>query len=193
MYSFVKSSMISVAAIIAAVGIANATDLPSKRGFSFFPAPPKPVVEQPYDWSGFYIGGNGELSIPNTTNDNTVYGGLAGVNAGYNYQMDHYVFGVEGSTAYGKINQFNQPNAWLSSVDGVAGYAFDKVLPYVKAGPSYYSNWNNNVSWNVGAGVKFGLTKNVDVFSEYDYYNLGKSNGNKLNTSLVKLGAEYKF
>src|SRR5215510_14930074 len=73
---------------------ANAADMAVK-------APPIP--EPPYNWSGGYVGANfggawtnGNLNIPN----NNFYGGLtefiAGVQAGYNVQAGHFLFGVEG-------------------------------------------------------------------------------------------------
>src|SRR5262249_54549128 len=73
---------------------ANAADMPVKA-----PILPEP----PYNWSGGYVGANfgaawtnGNLNIPN----NNFYGGLtefiAGVEAGYNVQFGHLLFGVEG-------------------------------------------------------------------------------------------------
>ncbi|WFU75540.1 hypothetical protein [Bradyrhizobium sp. CB2312] len=63
-------------------------------------APPIPAPL--YNWNGFYVGANaggawtnGSLSIPS----NNLYGGatgfIAGVQAGYNFQAGHFLFGVE--------------------------------------------------------------------------------------------------
>ena len=85
----------SVALFVICVSVtARAADTPVKAP----PAPPPP-----YNWSGFYLGANlggawtnGSLSIPG----NNLYGGLTefigGVQLGYNIQLSHFVFGVEG-------------------------------------------------------------------------------------------------
>jgi outer membrane immunogenic protein len=62
-----------------------------------------------YSWTGFYIGGHvgmsaGQMRVatvePTTEGMDTVYGGfaqiLAGVHAGYNYQVNNFVLGLEG-------------------------------------------------------------------------------------------------
>src|SRR6516225_11421437 len=66
-------------------------------------APPPTVSVAPYNWSGLYVGvnfggawTNGSLNIPG----NNFYGGLTefigGIQAGYNIQSGHLLFGVEG-------------------------------------------------------------------------------------------------
>ena len=188
--NFIKNSLMSMVALVALTSVAVATDLPTKKG----PPPAPTAIYTPYDWSGPYLGLNAGVTIPNSLHNSVdAYGGLAGIDAGYNYQYNHYVLGVQGNVDYTKINQFNQPNAVLTSADLLAGYSFDRFLPYVKGGAAYYSQWNNNVGWNLGAGLKYALTYNIGLFSEYDYYNLGVFNGNKLNTSVVRTGFEYKF
>ena len=188
MYSFVKSTMISMAAMLAVIGVASAADLPTKKG-----APPAPTAVAPFNWSGLYAGINAGITAPNSSLNNSVYGGLIGVDAGYNYQYGPYVLGVEASSSYAKIKQFNQPTVALTDADLVAGYSLGGLLPYVKGGAAYATDWNNRLGWNLGAGVKYAVSYNVDVFGEYDYYDLGKNGGNKLTTSVVKAGVEYKF
>src|SRR5262245_24007705 len=79
-------------------GSALASDLPVKA-----PVYRAPIAAPPYDWSGFYVGANlgggwsnGSLNIAG----NNLHGGLsefiAGVQAGYNFQAGHFLFGVEG-------------------------------------------------------------------------------------------------
>ena len=89
-------------ASIAVVGLlgasALASDLPIKA-----PVYKAPIAAPSYNWSGFYVGANfgggwtnGSLNIPG----NNLYGGLTefigGVQAGYNFQAGHFLFGVEG-------------------------------------------------------------------------------------------------
>ena len=79
-------------------GSALASDLPTKA-----PVYTAPIAPPPYNWSGLYVGANfgggwsnGSLNIPG----NNLYGGLSefigGVQAGYNFQAGHFLFGVEG-------------------------------------------------------------------------------------------------
>src|SRR5262245_42493412 len=93
----VKSFLLGSVAL-AAIGmtlVAQAADMPTK-------APPA-RIEQPYTWSGVYVGANFggswtncKLNIPN----NSFYGGLTefigGVQTGYNFQAGHLLLGVEG-------------------------------------------------------------------------------------------------
>jgi len=79
-------------------GSAFASGLPTKA-----PVYTVPMAPPPYNWSGLYVGANfgggwsnGSLNIPG----NNLYGGLSefigGVQAGYNFQADHVLLGVEG-------------------------------------------------------------------------------------------------
>jgi hypothetical protein len=90
-----KSSFVGSIALLAICEsiTARAADLPLK-------APPAPLPL--YNWTGFYLGANlggawtnGNMNIPG----NNLYGGLSefigGVQAGYNFQAGHLLFGVE--------------------------------------------------------------------------------------------------
>ena len=90
-----KNSFLGIVAlfVISVSVTARAADMPVK-------APP---AEPPYNWSGLYFGANfggawtsGSLNVPG----NNFYGGLTefigGVQAGYNFQVGHLLFGVEG-------------------------------------------------------------------------------------------------
>jgi opacity protein-like surface antigen len=123
------------------VGVtAHAADLPVKA-----PPPPPPS----YNWSGFYLGANlggawtsGSLNIPG----NNLYGGLTefigGVQAGYNFQFGHFLFGVEGdfdgatfahpalpTPTLGSVSQ-----NWIGTVAGRIGLVQDNWLLYGKFG-----------------------------------------------------------
>jgi opacity protein-like surface antigen len=112
-------------------------------------APPLPTEPLPYNWSGLYMGvnfggawTNGSLNIP----DNNFYGGLTefigGVQAGYNIQSGHLLFGVEGqfdgatfdypallAPTLGSVSQH-----WIGTVAGRAGFVDDLWLVYGKLG-----------------------------------------------------------
>lgn len=172
---------------------ATAADIPMK-------ALPVAVPAAPYNWSGFYAGGNfggawtnGSLNIPN----NNFYGGLTefigGVQAGYNFQFGHLLLGVEGDFDGAT---FSHPTAstptlgsvsqnWIGTVAGRVGLVEDRWLIYGKAGGGWvHSNailnlpgvsWtgsNTSSGWLVGAGLEYGYKSHWTVRLEYDYLSL---------------------
>ncbi len=88
----------------ALIGGAAAADMPIKA-----PVYKAPVVAPPYNWSGFYIGLNAGYSWGHQDNDLVVAatgatifsnsdkldGFIGGGQIGYNWQSDHWVFGLE--------------------------------------------------------------------------------------------------
>jgi opacity protein-like surface antigen len=115
--------------LLSMVASANAADMAVK-------VPPPPPMPTPYNWEGLYVGANfggawtqGHLNVPG---DN-FYAGLtefiAGVQAGYNVQLNHLLFGIEGTfdgatfahptlptPTLGSVSQH-----WLATVAGRAG------------------------------------------------------------------------
>jgi outer membrane immunogenic protein len=86
---------------VTAVTSVFAADMPTK-------APKAPLVI-PYSWTGFYVGANvgytwgpwdasasQVIFDPSTVHDPKVNGWLGGLQAGYNWQRDRWVLGVEG-------------------------------------------------------------------------------------------------
>jgi opacity protein-like surface antigen len=135
-------------ASIAAVGLfgasALASDLPTKA-----PVNKTPIAAPTYNWSGFYVGANfgggwtnGSLNIPG----NNLYGGLTefigGIQAGYNFQAGHLLFGVEGDVDWASFNHPTLPvptlgsvnQHWISTVAGRVGLVNDRWLVFAKLG-----------------------------------------------------------
>lgn len=86
--------------------------------------------------------------------ETTARGGLAGVQAGYNWQRDDWVFGLEAELGYLDLHGKRfQPGLdpdgkpydaaghvdanWYAGLVGRLGYAFDRTLVYAKAGAVY--------------------------------------------------------
>jgi opacity protein-like surface antigen len=205
-----------------AIGVsvaANGADMPVKA----LPAPPPP-----YNWSGFYLGANlggawtsGSLNIP----DNNLYGGLTefigGVQAGYNFQAGHLLFGVEGdfdgatfghpaltTPTLGSVSQ-----NWIGTVAGRVGLVEDNWLLYGKFGGGWVQSsaslnfpgvtWqgsNTSPGWLAGVGVEYGFKPHWTIKLEYDQIALANWTSAtvppiQLNRDLqmVKFGANYKF
>ncbi|WEK48688.1 MAG: porin family protein [Candidatus Kaistia colombiensis] len=114
---------------------------------------------------------------------------------------------------------------WFGTIRGRVGYAWDNVLFYGTGGAAYgnvksnfslgddggiyasSSDSNTRWGWTLGAGVEYGITKNITFKTEYLYVDLGKTNfdgfsgfedrdGNtevKTNFHTLKAGLNYKF
>jgi outer membrane immunogenic protein len=213
--------------VVAFVGVtalsfaANAADLSIRR--PFYKAP-EPIVVAAYSWTGCYIGGHlgGGWQVTDWTNtvNSTAFGDLApgqgyrqtdgafigGGQLGCNYQVDHWVFGVEGTfagatikddvnnTAFGIADDvFTTKIDSLATATGRVGYAWDNWLVYAKGGYASGdvkfsvsdtigaavgagSSSNWQNGWTVGGGVEYGVTPNWIVGVEYDHMDLLSKN-----------------
>jgi outer membrane immunogenic protein len=151
---------IVTAALMTAVSIsAHAADLPVKA-----PTYKAPVAAI-YDWTGFYVGVNAGLGVGrdlttiNTPATNftesshqSPFGALGGVQAGYNWQAAHWVFGVEADFQGADLHDnytcvssciparsitFDQRIDWFGTARARLGYASGPVLTYVTGGFAY--------------------------------------------------------
>ena len=139
------------------INMASAADLPA-RAPTYSKAPA--IVDAAYDWSGFYVGinGGGATSRFDWNADgfgdegsHNATGGTVGGQVGYRWQMSSLVFGLE---AQGNWSDFKGSSTSLlfpgqtntSKIDsfglftGQIGYAWDRVLVYVKGGAAVTDN-----------------------------------------------------
>jgi outer membrane immunogenic protein len=182
-----KSIALAAAVWLAALGAAQAADLPSSE-------PPPPVQPLPavqpvaYNWTGFYIGGElgggwheqqttlgaGSPQFPsgsvlNPTNGSGFIGG--GV-VGYNYQINQFVFGVEGAflgTSQTGSETTLSPGGsgftantsstlhWVTTATGRIGYAWGPALLFAKGGWAWAHTTSSGVTDNA-AGVAVSTT-----------------------------------
>ena len=165
----------------------------------------------PYDWSGVYIGGqigyafgNADHTFSNATpSDNSKPDGvLGGVHAGYLFQQDMIVFGIEADlegtgvkgtfqNATGGTSSGSTDIDLQGSVRARLGYAMDRVLPYITGGIAIadvdyrggpvggpccgYSK--TAVGWTIGSGVQYAFTDMISGRIEYRYTDFGKKSG----------------
>jgi opacity protein-like surface antigen len=214
-------------ASIAVIGLfgapALAADLPVKA-----PANNAPILAPSYNWSGFYVGANfggawtnGILNIP----ANNLYDGITefigGVEAGYNFQAGHLLFGVEGDFDGAAFDHPSLPVAtlgsvsqrWISTVAGRFGVVNDRWLVFGKLGGGWVQSnavlnvpapgWNGSSTdggWLFGGGIEYGFKADWTVKLEYDY--LTQSNWTSTtvpavqlsrDVQMIKAGVNYKF
>ena len=186
-----KMFLAGIAAAGLLSGSAFASDLPAKA-----PAYKAPIAAPPYNWSGFYVGANlgggwssGSLNIPG----NNLYGGLTefigGVQAGYNFQAGHLLFGVEGdfggatfghpalpTPTLGSVSQ-----TWIGTVAGRVGLVEDRWLVYGKFGGGWVQNNASlnfpGVTWQ-GSNTSSGWLAGVGASTASN--DTGRSNSNTI-------------
>lgn len=209
--------LIVVYAAIAALGFAaaaNAADMAVKA--PIYKAP----VAAPINWTGFYIGGNVGAAWSHLTNTDVGLGGVAfaaagtagqdfsvdktgflgGGQLGYNYQMNQWVFGIEGDIGWMGINSsvldpgtasnttVGINSGWYGDVTGRLGFAFDRALVYAKGGWAFYngkesfsttagftvgSGLSTFSGWTLGAGLEYMFAPNWSGKIEYQHFDFG--------------------
>jgi len=216
-----KHLLAALMATTALAGTAVAADLPSR---AYAPAVVAPIA---YTWSGLYVGINAGYGWGDTKRRfdtaghynllagdgfrRDVDGWLVGGHLGYNFQINNFVLGLEGSIAWSDIDKRNAVSPyfpatdrwtskvnWLASITPRVGVAFDRALIYVKGGVAFgevsdrvndgvdfVSAKNTRTGWTLGAGVEYAITNNVVFGVEYNYYDLGKYRVNKASTDIA--------
>lgn len=200
------------AGLIAAVAATLWASAPAQAA-DILPGAPVPTPFA-YRWSGIYVGGNLGYQWGTVTN----FGGLSpsgfvgGIQAGYNWQFDQFVVGVEtdlqlsGADATVGVAKFSQ--SWFGTTRARAGYAMSNILFYLTAGLVYgggrfeiagLSESQTHTGWTVGAGIEVGLTPQWSARAEYLYMDLGDYNyvltgtSSGLESSLLRMGVNYHF
>jgi len=208
--SFVKFTLVAAALVLAPV-VAQAADPggpPSYRA---------PVVPY-YDWNGFYVGAHVAAGWSSAENSDVVF--LGGGQAGYNYQVGQWVFGVEGELAGtsegGSVSFMGLRTEW--SVDWVAtlaarvGWVVDpRWLVYGKFGAAWshastettfmgvpvpgMSLDKTSSGWVLGFGSEYALRDNWTAKFEYDMFggNDFPSGVSDDKTHVFKAGLNYRF
>jgi outer membrane immunogenic protein len=187
---------------------ADAADLPRR-----FDSVPQRAFAPVYNWTGFYIGINGGGAWGDSRWDSVgtfdVSGAMIGGTVGYNWQVQQFVFGLEGDLDWTNIDGTSTAacvagcrtsNSWLATVRGRIGYAFDRFLPYITGGlaagnieagqPGFVGGKDTNAGWTVGGGLEFVIAGRWTAKAEYLYVDLGSFNcgfacGNGINPDNV--------
>lgn len=167
-------------------------------------------------YAGIYLGGGlnvfkNDLGEGSLRNNSVKLGGYAG----WNFQNDNIVYGVEGDAGYNIVNkkddELNIKSGFDGSLRARLGYDMGAVMPYVTAGiagrqVSFSADEDSNkkfrVGWTAGVGAETMLTQNISARLEYRYADFGKKDvtfGNivapavKLQSHDIRVGVGYKF
>jgi outer membrane immunogenic protein len=177
--------------------------------YSKAPAPPV------YDWNGFYVGvfgggGYGNHNVNNQTGQSGTFtdftanyssqGGVAGGEAGYNWQSGSYVVGLEGDLfwsgmkgsdtiafaqgAFPGVTGVDADNLrWGGTVRARVGYTIDRWMLFFTGGYAFGDIDHTNTAATIdkftvhangltgGGGIAYAITNNVIGKFEYRYTN----------------------
>lgn len=197
---------------------------------------PAPVIMAPsFTWNGAYIGGQIGYGWGKSAHDFSDFGVdlkpdgfLGGLYAGYNFDVgNNVILGIDADATYNNLKDSGRFDLgdqdfvdaetrlrWSGAVRARAGYAFDRVLPYIAGGVAFgnirhtlsdgvdsISESKTHTGWTLGAGVDYAATDNVILRLEYRYtdygnkdFDVGLSGYNvDLKTHDIRLGVAYKF
>ncbi len=201
-----KKFVVASLAAVALAAPAFAADMPVKAAVKAAPI---------YNWNGFYVGAAGGWGWGRTNHTDLVTppfdrgpwnidGGILGGTIGYNWQMNQWVFGLEGDGSWAHIHKdflgvfcstglcFTDIRA-LGTLRARAGIAMNNWLFYatggaavadVRAGiygcdPISCISDTTRWGWTGGTGVEWGFAPQWSAKLEYLYVDLG----NKVNYS----------
>ena len=164
------------------------------------------IVAPPvHDWSGLYVGGfvgYGDLASNGffATSLDLGFDGawpLVGGRVGWNWQADHFVFGVEGDGSFFnsrgdnlREETYTAETEFLGSLRGRVGWADDNVLFYATGGAAYVhadvrtslggqdpdqqgnEDRKDNSGWGAvaGAGIEWAVSPNLSLTTEGLFY-----------------------
>jgi outer membrane immunogenic protein len=204
-----KASVSAIAILFAASSGTLAADLSRPAPVPYKAPPPMPA----FSWTGFYIGANiGGAFATGSVTDNLFglsastshTGFIGGGQAGFNYQFNYFVIGVEGdfdgtslratgpgvATAIGVL-QGSANTDWVSTLAARFGVAFDRVLLYGKVGGGWVQNTasitnlttggaisrsNTNDGFVAGGGIEWAFAPNWSTKFEYTFLDLNSFN-----------------
>lgn len=229
-----RKSVLGMTVLALSAGSVLAADLgPYGRGRSVKDFGPPARFAPAFTWSGFYLGlqagygwGTTEAATGTLSSFNQAYsydtsGALGGVHAGFNWQAQQLVLGVETDIEFAGIDgsgtgtlgsRYSSSVDVLGSFRGRLGFAADRTLFYITGGLAYgdiatkgtdlaTSDWRTG--WTFGGGIEHAFAPNWTARIEYRYTDLGsesfastginRAESNDITFSAVRAGLSWKF
>jgi outer membrane immunogenic protein len=199
-----KKFLIAAAGLVALATPAFAADMAPAPAYT--KAPPVMVAPE-FNWTGFYVGINGGWAQDTTNTPSAIYvqpansgGGAFGGQAGFNYQWNHLVLGIEGDGDWLSLKAsspcFNVTftcNTQLQnqySVRGRIGGAWGNALFYATGGGAWATYSGNTINgagtvfpgssnrsgWIAGVGAEYAVWKGLILGVEYLHADYGHQN-----------------
>jgi outer membrane immunogenic protein len=182
------------------------------------PAYRAPPLAPVFSWTGFYVGVHGGYGWSDSQGLD-LKGGFGGGQAGYNYQINNFVWGIEGDIAGADISETDTFGPLsvkvsfdtLASLRGRFGVAYGNALFYGTAGAGWghfkvsasafgltASDSVTLSGWTVGAGIEYAFVPNWSAKVEYLHYGFGSENfvgipTGDLDVNTIKAGINYRF
>jgi outer membrane immunogenic protein len=227
-----RAAALMIGTVCFAAG-ASAADLGGYRGGSMKDNQPPTGYRQSFNWTGLYVGAQLGYGFGNTTAESGPLGGfnqsydynadgwLGGGHAGYNWQSQNLVFGIETDIEASSLSgggtgtlglKHDTDLSWVGSTRARLGIAYDRTLFYATAGVAYgdvkidkgFANYSEiRTGWTVGAGIEQAVSDRMTLRLEYRYTDLGSSDFssaavNSIDKSdfdfhAVRAGVSFKF
>jgi outer membrane immunogenic protein len=205
-----RKFLLGTFALIALAGPAISADMQAP----VYRAPP-PVVPV-WSWTNCYVGGHagglrakseewivrtpGNVFFGRSLGGHDVNSWLGGTQAGCDYQFaGGFVIGIQGDYAWTGAEgshdsalevgvAYHSKVRSLASATGRIGYAWDRVLGYVRGGGAWerdeywatviglgtaYTARETRLGWTIGVGGEYAFTNLLSGFVEYGYYDFG--------------------
>ena len=194
----------SVRVLMAGAGllmsVAMATSSATAADDINFEAPMAPAT----DWSGFYAGFQlGGASLESNSSAATLIqpdsgGVVGGIHAGYNFQFDNFVLGVEGdllatdlsdtTSCFNPVFNCEAGADWMGSARVRAGMTFGQALVYATGGvavlgyegstfqtatSTLFEDSTTFTGWTAGGGVEYAWGTNKIIGIEARYSDFG--------------------
>lgn len=183
------------------------------------PAVADVVIDNSYDWAGFYVGATAAHGWGTSDHDGVnrfdAAGYLVGGTVGYNFQLDNAVIGIEGDLSWSDIDGAKAGESsrveWVGTARARAGYAFGNILPFATVGVALADIRSTGAAYDVterqlglaaGAGVEVGVTENISLKAEYQFlgfpgdrivHNDSAAVKSDLYNHAVKVGVNFGF
>lgn len=171
-----------------------------------------------FDWSGPYVGVQGNLDnsflqitdLVTASGSNSAFSG--GVDMGYNFSSDNFVYGAEIDANFITGSQIDvaakdtyraQPS-WYSTARARVGFSSKNVLFYGTGGLAFGDMGVQNISsglrvgpalqfgWVVGTGVEVAVSPKISLKAELLHINLGQQEY-YFQDNVARLGINFHF
>jgi len=173
----------ALSVLLATSMAANAADVRAQP--APYPPPPPVYAPPPFNWTGFYIGGNiggawanRDVRDPflgvNFNNGNSNGTFIGGGQLGYNWQFGYAVLGIEADFD-GVANNNNSGTIFIPSVGNIQVTSNNRWITTLAArfgGASITGSNNSNSGWLVGAGIEWAFAPNWSAKVEYNFLGL---------------------